>query len=85
MYIVVRETHRRKKKMATKDDLIRQALIIAEDNGLAYNGGFGAHNVPCTYWVVGDYIVTYMTDDEDFDASMLTEDMIDDLIIDEVM
>ena len=69
--------------MATKDDLIRQALIIAEDDGLAYNGVFGAHRVPCTYWHVGDCIVTYLTDDEDFEASMLTEDMMDDLIIEE--
>ena len=64
--------------------VIRQALMDAEDRGDVYNGRYGAHRVPCTYWAVGDYIVTYMTDDQDFIASMLTEDMMDDLIIDEV-
>ena len=69
--------------MATMDGLIIQVLMDAEDNGHAYNGMYGAHCVLCTYWVVGDYIVTYMTDDQDFSASMLTEDMMDDLIIEE--
>ena len=63
--------------------LIRLVLINAEDDGRIYNGTFGADNVPCTYWIVGNYIVTYITDDEDFDASMITEDMLDDLIIEE--
>ena len=64
--------------MATIEDLIRQVLCDAEDRGLVYNGASGA---PCTYWVVGDYIVTYLTDDEDFFAEMLTDDMMDELII----
>ena len=68
------------KKMAKIEDLVRQALCDAEDHGMCYNGAFGA---PCTYWVVGDYIVTYYTDDEDFFAEMLTEDMMDELIIEE--
>ena len=63
---------------------IRQALMDAEDRGHTYNGLYGARNVPCIYWIVGDYIITFMTDDQDFSASMLTEDMFDDLIIDEV-
>lgn len=62
---------------------LRMAMINAEDRGLVYNGAFGADNEPCTYWVVGDYIVTYLTDDVVFDATMLTEDMMDDLIIEE--
>ena len=70
--------------MATIEDLIRQALRDAEDDCLVFMGTFGAHNVPCTYWEVGDYIVTYLTDDEDFNATMLTEDMMDDLIIEEM-
>ena len=69
--------------MATMDRLVGQVLMDAEDNGNAYNGVYGAHSVPCTYWIVGDYIVTYMTDELDFDASMLTDDMMDDLIIEE--
>ena len=62
-------------------EMFYQILRDAEDNGRYYNGMFGADNEACTYWVVGDYIVTYLTDDEDFDASMLTEDMMYDLII----
>ena len=65
------------------DKGLKQAMINAEDRGLVYNGGHGAHNEPCTYWVVGDYIVTYLTDDETFGATMLTEDMMDELIIEE--
>jgi len=34
-----------------------------------------------TYWIVGDYEVSYITDDLDFSAEMLTEDMMDELII----
>ena len=70
--------------MRIDDGLMIQILMDAEDNGACYNGMYGAHNVPCTYWVVGDYVISYMTDDDDFVASMLTEDMMDDLIIDEV-
>ena len=74
----------RMNKMATIEEVcIRQALMDAEDRGHAYNGVYGAHNVPCTYWIVGDHVITFMTDDQDFDASMLTEDMMDELIIEE--
>ena len=38
----------------------------------------------CTVWVVGAYEVTYLTDDEGFHAGMLTDEMMDDLIIREV-
>ena len=82
MYIVVRETHGSKKKMETFEE-IRQALRDAEDRGLACYSIFGAHNEPCAYWVCGDYIITYLTDDETFNAEMLTEDMLDDLIFEE--
>ena len=68
--------------MKTFEEL-RLAMINAEDRGLVYNGAFGADNEPCTYWIVGDYVVTYLTDDETFDATMLTDDMMDDLIIEE--
>ena len=68
-------------------DLLYQALRNAENNGWycnGYNGGFGAHDETCTYWLVGDYIVIYLTDDLNFNADMLTEDMLDDLIIEVV-
>jgi hypothetical protein len=68
--------------METFEEL-RLAMINAEDRGLAYNSVFGMDSEPCTYWLVGDYIVTYLTDDEDFNAEMLTEDMMDELIIEE--
>ena len=60
------------------------ALRDAEDNGL-YCNGYGAYvkYSLCTYWLVGDYTVTYLTGDPDFNADMLTEDMMDDLIIEE--
>ena len=61
--------------------LLRGVMIIAEDKGQYYNGGYGAYNAPCTFWVVGDYIITYLTDNWGFNASMLTDDMMDDLII----
>lgn len=64
-------------------DFIRRLLLNAEARGLVYNGAFGAHNEPCTYWIVGDCIVTYLTDDEDFNATMLSDDMMDELIIEE--
>lgn len=63
---------------------IRQALMDAEDKGLRYNGDLGAHQEPCIYWVVGDYIITHITDDEEFEASMLTEDDIADLTMDKM-
>ena len=69
--------------MAALEDLIRQALRNAEGVGRIYNGVYGADNAACTYWVVANYIITYLTDDETFDATMLTDDMMDDLIIEE--
>ena len=64
-------------------DIIWYALRHAEDNGKYYNGYNGVYvkDELCTYWIVGDYIVTHLTDNLDFCASMLTEDMMDDLII----
>lgn len=62
---------------------LRCVMINAEDEGCYYNGVYGAYNEPCTYWFVGDYIITYLTDDPGFHASMLTDDMMDDLIIEE--
>ena len=67
-----------------------QALRHAEEDGLCYNEMHG-NNEWCTYWRVGNYLVTYITDDEYLNSEMqpvntemLTEDMIDDLIIEEV-
>ncbi len=70
-------------------DIIWYALRHAESNGRRYNGynsynGVYVKDEPCTYWLVGDYIVIYLTYDPDFNAEMLTEDMMDDLIIEEV-
>ena len=62
---------------------IRQALRDAEDSGMYFIGSFGMDSEPCTRWIVGDYMVTYLTDDGDFNAEMLTEDMMDELIIEE--
>ena len=69
--------------MATKEDLIRQAMINAEDYGIGYYSVRGAPWEPCVYWVVGDRIIRYLTEDDYFDAGMLTEDMMDELIIEE--
>lgn len=63
-------------------DIIWYALRHAEDNGRHYNGAY-VKEKPCTYWLVGNYIITYLTDDPDFNAEMLTDDMMDDLIIEE--
>lgn len=63
---------------------LRRVMVNAEGEWQFYNGVHGAQNAPCTYWVVGDYIITYLTNDGDFHASMLTDDMMDDLIIEEV-
>jgi len=64
-------------------DIIWYALRHAEDNGKYYNGYNGVYvkDELCTYWLVGDYIVTYLTDNLDFSAEMLTEAMMDELII----
>ena len=62
---------------------LRCMMCNAEDNGRYYNGYNGVYvkDELCTYWRVGDYVITYLTDDLDFNADMLTEDMMDDLII----
>lgn len=65
-------------------DLLYKALRDAERRGRRHRGGYGAHDEPCTYWLVGDYIVTYYTDDLNFSAEMLTEDILDDLIIEAI-
>ena len=67
-------------------NVVWYALRQAEDDGRYYNGYNGAYvkDEPCTYWLVGDYVVTYLTDDPDFNAEMLTEEMMDELIIEEV-
>jgi len=66
--------------MATIEEL-RRDMIKAEENGMA-----GHLSGRCTwrvwnYWNLGDRTIFHLTDDEDFDASMLTEDMMDELII----
>jgi hypothetical protein len=62
---------------------LRCVMINAEEEGMFYKGGYGAYNEPCTFWIVGDYIITYLTDNLEFNAGMLSEDMMDDLIIEE--
>jgi mRNA-degrading endonuclease YafQ of YafQ-DinJ toxin-antitoxin module len=66
--------------MATIEKL-RQALINAEDTGKVCKVTSGEYSDPRICWIVGDFIIVYVTDDEDFNATMLTEDMMDDLII----
>ena len=63
-------------------DSLRRAMQSAEYYGVHYNGQYGMDL--CTVWVVGAYEVTYLTDDEGFHAGMLTDEMMDDLIIEEV-
>lgn len=68
-------------------DLMYQALRDAENDGKSYNDFY----IPpilnrslwesCTCWRVGDYIITYLTDDEGFEVDMLTDEMMYDLII----
>ena len=65
-------------------DFMRRVMRDAENNGRCYNGGQGEHNIPCTFWVVGDYIITYLTDNWELHAGMLTEEMMDDLIIEAI-
>jgi len=69
--------------------VIWYALRHAEEEGQCYNEPHGDSKW-CTYWKVGNYIITYCTDGEYFItdliptcAEMLTEDMMDDLIIEE--
>lgn len=70
---------------------LRKALRYAEDNGECYNSVYTVKDdsdtyeiAGCTYWKVGDYEITYITDDLNFSARMLTEDMMNDLIIEKV-
>jgi hypothetical protein len=62
---------------------LKRVMSNAEEEGMFYNGGYGAYNEPCTFWIVGDYIITYLTGNLDFDAAMLIGDMMYDLIIEE--
>lgn len=69
-------------------DLLYQALRDAENSGQWHMETYG-NSEWCSYWRVGDYLVTYSTDDEFFNtelvpinADMLTDEMMDDLIID---
>jgi len=66
--------------MITFEEL-RQGMIDAEVTGMAGRGAYGPDLKRCAYWYVGDYIIIHLTDDVDFDARMLTEDMMDNLII----
>ena len=66
-------------------DLLYQALRDAENNGRRYTDGYGEPNIPCTFWIVGDYIIIYLTNNWEFHAGMLTEDILDDLIIEEAI
>jgi len=66
-----------------------QALRHAEERGQCYNETYG-NSEWCTYWKVGNYLVAYITDDEYLNSEMqpvstemLTEDMMDELIIEE--
>lgn len=63
--------------------LMYHALRDAERRGRCQCGGNRINDEPRTYWIVGDYIVTYLTDDLNFSARMLTEEMMNDLIIEE--
>ena len=62
---------------------LKRVMSNAEEEGMFYKGGYGAYNEPCTFWIVGDYIITYLTGNLDFDAAMLIGDMMYDLIIEE--
>lgn len=63
-------------------DLLHRALRDAEGRGRSHNG-MDDDGTCYTYWMVGDYIVTYLTNDLNFNADMLTEDMMGNLIIEE--
>lgn len=69
--------------LAESRHYLRRVMINAEEEGMSHNG-YRAYNKPCTYWTVGDYIITYLTNNVEFNAGMLTDDMMDDLIIEEV-
>ncbi len=63
-------------------DFVWHALRHAEEEGMGYSGTDGEKLY--IYWDVGDYEVSYITYDKVFNANMLTEEMMDDLIIEEV-
>ena len=67
-------------------NILWYAMRDAEDSGLYYNGYNGVYvkDELCTFWLVGNYTVIYLTDDPDFNTDMLTDEMMDDLIIEEV-
>ena len=72
-------------------DVFVRALFQAEDKGECYNSVYTVKDdsdtyeiAGCTYWKVGDYEITYITDDLNFSAGMLTEEMMNDLIIEKV-
>lgn len=67
------------------NDIMLCVLRHAEEDGRYYNGYNGVYvkDELRTYWLVGNYVVSYLTDDPDFNADMLTEEMMDDLIIEE--
>ena len=62
---------------------IRQDMINAENEGRVYNATFGEHSEPGICWMGRDYIIVYVTDDETLDATMLTEDIMDEMTIEE--
>lgn len=62
-------------------DVMWRALYVAEDLGSCHNDYYEGKF--CTCWEVGDYNIMYITDNEDFSIMMLTEEMMDDLIIEE--
>ena len=65
-------------------DTLRRALQLSEVEGLYYGIACAqTEHILCTVWEVGDYEVTYMSDDEDLGAKDLTDEMMDDLIIEE--
>ena len=70
------------KKMATYEEL-RESMIDAEDNGRSGRYSDQCDQYVLYYWLVDDRVITYTTEDEDFDAWMLTEDMMDELVIKE--
>ena len=66
---------------STVKEVMWHALRQAEERGRCHTGGY---KEPYTYWKIGAFKVTYFTDDLFFNSTMLTEEMMDDLIIEEV-
>ena len=69
--------------LAESKHYLKRVMSNAEEEGMFYKGGYGVYNELCTFWIVGDYIITYLTDNLEFNAGMLSEDMMYDLIIEE--